>query len=331
MKGVIPLAATSGISFGATTAESFAQTVSQMLRLKRCDPIVGQSAWNSSTSLVQLGDVKVLATQGSPVSAYSQASQDSTFMVPWGCNVEYLIDGKVCHNNFGQNILHIPPLDWRLITRAPVLSGYCLLVPPHRLFSTANAMEGGRQLSGSILSLLSSVSELSTEGSYGASVLRYLGQFFVFLESIVIAHGSPPEVLCLDDLLVRQLLLLMFPSLGARGGEGSASKDQWFEALLEWIDANCTRPISLSDLESQSHYSRRALQQRFRARFECTPMQWVRRRRLQMARQLLLEAGCSTSVRDVSLQCGYINLSAFSRDYRQQFGRKASDDLRSTR
>jgi transcriptional regulator GlxA family with amidase domain len=57
-------------------------------------------------------------------------------------------------------------------------------------------------------------------------------------------------------------------------------------------------------------------------------MQWVRRRRLDHARLQLLAAPLGTSVRQVALSCGYISLSCFSRDYRKQFGRRASEDLR---
>ncbi|MEB3209203.1 MAG: helix-turn-helix domain-containing protein [Synechococcus sp.] len=41
-------------------------------------------------------------------------------------------------------------------------------------------------------------------------------------------------------------------------------------------------------------------------------MQWLRRRRLHKARQLLLEASpANTRVQQVSLACGYLSLSAF--------------------
>jgi AraC-like DNA-binding protein len=58
-------------------------------------------------------------------------------------------------------------------------------------------------------------------------------------------------------------------------------------------------------------------------------MQWLRRRRLHKARQLLLEAlPVNTTILEISLACGYINLSAFCRDYRREFGCTASEDLR---
>jgi len=43
---------------------------------------------------------------------------------------------------------------------------------------------------------------------------------------------------------------------------------------------------------------------------------------------MLLEAPPGTTVQQVSLACGYINFSSFSRDYRQEFGCAPSVDLR---
>jgi transcriptional regulator GlxA family with amidase domain len=103
----------------------------------------------------------------------------------------------------------------------------------------------------------------------------------------------------------------------------------WFGQLLDWMDANCHRAISLSELEERSSYGRRSLQNAFHQRFGCGPMQWLRRRRLHKARQLLLEAlPANTKIQQISLACGYINFSAFCRDYRREFGCTASADLR---
>ena len=95
------------------------------------------------------------------------------------------------------------------------------------------------------------------------------------------------------------------------------------------MDANCHRALSLSDLEERSGYGRRSLQNAFNQRFGCGPMQWLRRRRLHKARQLLLEAlPGNTKVQQVSLACGYISFSYFCRDYRREFGCTAAEDLR---
>lgn len=326
----IPLLDLPSQSLKTRDPQVFAQTVSGMLRLKACDPLITPSSWWSTTSLVQLGEVTVLATSGTPVQAEADAVPLSTFMLPWNCSVDYQIEGKRYLNPYRGNVLHIPPLGWSLNSCSEVLEGYSLLIPPSLLCETARTINGGVALAASVRSRLSSVSLLSTDDAHGSAALDYIFNFFGFLESVVTAPGSPVEMLRLDDLLVRQILLLMCPGLGEEDSLRATSDDQWFDDLLDWIDANCGRSLSLTDLEARGGYSRRSLQYLFRKRFDCTPMEWVRRRRLQMARRILQQGAPGLTVRDVSLQCGYINFSAFSRDYRQQFGCTASADLRRT-
>ncbi|MCP9943252.1 AraC family transcriptional regulator [Cyanobium sp. ATX 6E8] len=180
-------------------------------------------------------------------------------------------------------------------------------------------------------SALQITAPLCTSDRHGGPILNGLYRFFGFVESVLQMQPTVPEILRLDDLLVRQLLLLMLPGLGEAlvvPAARSLGQESWFEQLLEWIDANCLRALGLSELEERSRYSRRALQYAFNKRFGCGPMQWVRRRRLTKARQTLLEAPPGTTVQQVSLACGYINFSSFSRDYRQEFGCAPSVDLR---
>ena len=192
-------------------------------------------------------------------------------------------------------------------------------------------MGAGRVPQASLASVLQITAPLCTSDHHGGPILNGLYRFFGFVESVLQDQPMVPEILRLDDLLVRQLLLLMLPGLGEAlvvPVAPSLGQESWFEQLLEWIDANCLRALSLSELEERSHYSRRALQYAFQQRFGCGPMQWVRRRRLTKSRQMLLEAPPGTTVQQVRLACGYINFSNFSRDYRQEFGRMASADLR---
>lgn len=54
----------------------------------------------------------------------------------------------------------------------------------------------------------------------------------------------------------------MLPGLGqeALPQPEVSPMDPWFDRLLEWIDAHCHLPLSLSELEARSSYSRRLLQ-----------------------------------------------------------------------
>lgn len=312
-------------------AQTFAETVNLMLRLRACDPLGQEQSFSSCTGVVQLGQVSLLATSGSPVVAQAEAADCSTFMVSYPSSVgTYNIERQTFLSYCG-TVLHIPPVGWTLRMQSDLLAGLSLLVPGPLLQSTASAMAGGRRgADPALVAALQSTVELPTLDPRGSAILESLFRFFAFVETVLQHQAVVPEMLRLDDLVVRQLLLLMLPSLGreALPQVACSPRDPWFDRLLEWIDANCHLPLSLSELEARSSYSRRSLQYAFKKRFNCGPMQWVRRRRLDQARQQLLTAPPGTSVRQVALACGYLNLSCFSRDYRQEFGRRASDDLR---
>ncbi len=101
--------------------------------------------------------------------------------------------------------------------------------------------------------------------------------------------------------------------------------------MLEWIGANLQSPINLTQLEQRSGYSRRNLQLAFSQRFGCGPIQWVRRQRLGLARQHLLNPSPSDSVAGISSKLGFSNLSAFSRDFHNTYGIRPSEMLREGR
>ena len=303
-----------------------------MLRVRDCDPLLSDAGFWSQTGLVSLGQVSVLASSGSPVVVVADAVECSTFMLPYhDCGGSYQIKGRYFTNHYRGNVLYIPPVPWRLHCETRLLAGLSLLIPTAQLQSTAQAMGAGSVPLDSLSAALANPAELRTEDARGSALLDALFRFFGFVESVRQLQETVPAILLLDDLLVRQLLLLMMPGLGEATmlARSPSTQESWFGQLLDWMDANCHRALSLSELEDRSGYGRRSPQNAFNQRFDCGPMQWLRRRRLHKARQLLLEGlPANTKVQQVSLACGYISFSSFCRDYRREFGCTASADLR---
>jgi len=223
--------------------------------------------------------------------------------------------------------LYLPGGDWRV--SSDVLAGVVLRLPRNAIAKVRQVMAGPaapRELPG----LLESPKLVHYHQSQQAALFPSLYRALALLNSTVVASGSLPASLRLDDLLLRlvgQLLgpLPNEPPLRPCAGGGP------FEVLIDWIEANCHRPLSLSDLESQSHYSRRSLQYAFRQRFGCGPMQYIRRQRLALAKQRLLNPRPGTTVTSVAQECGYLSVANFRRDYQQRFGEPPSGALRSLR
>lgn len=89
--------------------------------------------------------------------------------------------------------------------------------------------------------------------------------------------------------------------------------------------------MALSDLERQSGYSRRSLQLAFRAHLGCSPMQWVKRCRMQKARVRLQHPVHGDSVGTVAQGLGFVNVASFTRDFSRLFGERPSAVLRQAR
>lgn len=92
------------------------------------------------------------------------------------------------------------------------------------------------------------------------------------------------------------------------------------DALIDDIRANLHRPLRLRDLEAQTFYSRRWLNDAFRRRFDRTPMQWVRDQRLAKAKDLLQAHGLRISIQAVALACGYQHTCQLSVLFKRRYG-----------
>lgn len=128
-----------------------------------------------------------------------------------------------------------------------------------------------------------------------------------------------------DDVFLRAAALLLNPTLlkeepanlvRYRERRGRAN----FDDLIQYIRDNLDKPLRLSDLETRSQFSRWALQEAFRQRLNATPMEWVREQRLQRAMEKLQQAEEMRPLKELALDCGYLRLSHFSRDFKKRFG-----------
>jgi AraC-like DNA-binding protein len=104
-----------------------------------------------------------------------------------------------------------------------------------------------------------------------------------------------------------------------------------FEELLSCIRSHLEEPLDLARLEGWAHTSRRSLQVVFQDRLGCTPMQWVRQERLNLALQRLQHPAPHDTVASIASACGYSSPSRFSADFRRQFRFPPSALLRTDR
>lgn len=94
--------------------------------------------------------------------------------------------------------------------------------------------------------------------------------------------------------------------------------------VAEFLEANLARPICMAELAALSGMSVRALQAGFRKYRGQSPLEFLRMRRLNRARQLLLCRDRS-SVSEVALACGFEHFGRFSVHYRAHYGESPSE------
>jgi PAS domain S-box-containing protein len=97
--------------------------------------------------------------------------------------------------------------------------------------------------------------------------------------------------------------------------------------VMRHIEANWNRPLSIADIAREHGVSPRSIHKHFAAK-GTTPMNFVKRMRLERARGRLGSPTAKTSVTGVAFECGFTNLGHFARDYRQAFGELPSETLR---
>lgn len=96
----------------------------------------------------------------------------------------------------------------------------------------------------------------------------------------------------------------------------------------EFVAAHPGQALTLTEIAGNAGVSTRALQAAFRRHRDYSPMQFLRKRRLLLARQRLLQAGPGETVAEIALDCGFNHLGRFSQEYREAFGEAPSETLR---
>ncbi|WIX98020.1 AraC family transcriptional regulator [Amycolatopsis mongoliensis] len=139
----------------------------------------------------------------------------------------------------------------------------------------------------------------------------------------------PGTGLELERVLVSALLLghprnLRFRGGGARGYRAAG-------AAAEALKADPATSVTPGQLARTAGVSLRTLQEGFRSRFGTTVTAYHREVRLERAHRLLSAAGERRTVADIAVECGFLHLGRFARDYRLRYGITPSATLHASR
>ncbi len=102
-----------------------------------------------------------------------------------------------------------------------------------------------------------------------------------------------------------------------------SSEQRLLGQILSELNTTLNAERSVAELAQQVHLSERTLRNLFYRRVGCSPLQYIRDRRLYVARELLRTT--DILVKQISAQVGYGNPFYFSRDFKQKFGISPQD------
>ena len=99
---------------------------------------------------------------------------------------------------------------------------------------------------------------------------------------------------------------------------------------LDYLERHLSEPVTMTDLAEHVNASVRSVQLGFKEELGVSPMQWLRDRRLERAREELADAEPSDgiTVTEVAEHWGFHHLGNFAVLYRKRWGESPSDTLR---
>ena len=96
-----------------------------------------------------------------------------------------------------------------------------------------------------------------------------------------------------------------------------------FGPVLAYLRDHYHAPITNQQLARLAHMAVRTFERKFRSSFNLTPQKYLRMLRLRMASRALVYT--NQSLANVALNCGFVDQSHFSREFRRHFGRTPRD------
>jgi len=285
-------------------------------------PLVPDRLFLAQFSLVDLGGLVIHSGRISPLISRQELNQAATLVASFSGTYSYRHGSTHRDTQAGDVLL---TRNEGGVYHCNYCSGICLTIDSALLQQTAEAL-----LDHSCTQSIPALLELKKADS------GPLFSFFAHVDQLLLQERWLPQALGLSSQLYRYLAVALLQQSGQidRLRQREAGLRRWspgLDALVDHIRSNRELPLAMADLERLSHYSARHLTTLFRERFNCTPMQFVRRQRLELAMERLTAPQPGDTVIRIARECGYRHAANFSVDFQRQFNSKPSDVLRLSR
>jgi AraC-like DNA-binding protein len=168
------------------------------------------------------------------------------------------------------------------------------------------------------------VEALDENGSHPAPVPRVSGSWlsttlkFTINEARAARPGNAAMLGRLTELMFVEILRQYMQQLDGQGGWLAGLNDAHVGKALRLMHSDPTRAWTVSELAREAAISRSALAERFTQVIGESPMRYLARWRVQLAKQMLREG--KSSVAEVAARVGYESEAAFNRAFKRSVG-----------
>ena len=313
---------------------AFAERIRTVVPLNHfaCRPTDGVAVYAGAA--MTCGELTLTSTVHTALDIELGEHPFATLALPYAGQTSIRIDRQEWHLRPGSSAVYMPGESYS--GRSCSHAGMMLTMPQHGLARTAQAIAGRDGAARSSTVNLQRARVLGDDTPVRAELLQGLRRLISVYNGAALLPTSAIRSLALEDALKRLVVLLLCPELLEESGDdrlmaglGGNGRQQIFDELVEWILADLTRPLTLTELERRSGYSRRALQYMFHSRFGLGPMQWLREQRLQAVWKRLKDGVPGHTVGAIAHQYGFVSSSSFARRFQSTFGETPSEVLRS--
>lgn len=286
---------------------------------------IGAAAFQMRLKNVSLPGVSVVAGSGTP-KATDHCSRRLTLVIPFGDVETVLRVGRQEHRWAAPHHAFFIPAGEPIAAESTGGAFVRLDLVEEAVTEAATRMQG-------VAGAMPHAIDLSQPRivPFQANGMNWLPLIRSLCNTIDACECDPDRLVAVgfDDLLIRTALMMLDPR-ALHDPQWTARSPRAFDLtpLLERVEANLARPITLGLLEEWSGLGSRAIQLAFQKRFGIGPMQWVRNRRLELVRARLLAAKPGDTVRDAAASCGITRMATLIPAYAARFGERPSDTLR---
>ena len=293
--------------------------------------IIGQEKYQRGTQVISAGNLLLIAGRTTPVISSNTSEYFSCFFAMPFMGSFTTRDGVRC-DQVGSGDIYLNQ-NYYASSTIGYLSSLFVALDTQKLQRTMGCLERGASLRG----FDSSIIIRGKQGKVNHGGSKKMWSLISFIDHL---HGEDPylpNALGLEEQFYRLLSITLLENTGnyeKRNRAQALQSRNWrssLDELVDFIRAHPQSELTLTDLEEKSHYSARHLQNLFKEKFDCTPMQFVRRQRLDYAMERLQTADWDETVTSIGRDCGYRFTSNFTTDFHRQFGVTPSTVLRASR